>query len=90
MGDYPTTDCYEILGVEQDATYGLSVGSIPSRIDVIKKAYRKLALKWHPGNVFSRVFMRRQESRPNGGGDEAISDDRTCLGGGERKTRISR
>ena len=22
------------------------------RIDVIKKAYRKLALKWHPGNRF--------------------------------------
>ena len=81
MGDYPTTDCYEILGVEQDATYGFSFSVIPSSIDVIKKAYRKLALKWHPGRAFLHVLMRRQESRPNGGGDEAIPDDRTCLGG---------
>ncbi len=26
------------------------------RIDVIKKAYRKLALKWHPGNYVLREF----------------------------------
>ena len=26
------------------------------RIDVIKKAYRKLALKWHPGNFILREF----------------------------------
>lgn len=26
------------------------------RIDVIKKAYRKLALKWHPGNYILREF----------------------------------
>ena len=83
MGDYPVTDCYEILGVEQDATYGFSFSGIPSSIDVIKKAYRKLALKWHPGRALLRVLMSRQESRPNGGGDEAIPDDRTRLGGGE-------
>ncbi len=35
-------DYYEILGVKRDAT----------KID-IKKAFRKLALKYHPGQFFS-------------------------------------
>ena len=30
------------------------------RIDVIKKAYRKLALKWHPGNYVLRDVYKRQ------------------------------
>ena len=90
MGDYPVTDCYEILGVEQDATYGFSFSGIPSSIDVIKKAYRKLALKWHPGRALLRVLMSRQESRPNGGGNEAVSDDWTCMGGREREIWIRR
>ncbi len=38
-------DYYEILGVKRDAT----------KID-IKKAFRKLALKYHPGQFSSHIF----------------------------------
>ena len=33
---------YEVLGISRDANN-----------DEIKKAYRKLALKWHPGNLMN-------------------------------------
>ena len=31
--------------------------TITVRIDVIKKAYRKLALKWHPGNILANNII---------------------------------
>lgn len=37
MSNFDSDDYYEILGVKSDATAAQ-----------IKKAYRKLALKWHP------------------------------------------
>ncbi|KAK8806751.1 hypothetical protein WA588_005553, partial [Blastocystis sp. NMH] len=63
MGDYPTTDCYEILGVEQDAT-----------IDVIKKAYRKLALKWHPDKNPDRMEEATKQFQMIGRAWEILSD----------------
>ena len=36
-------DYYEVLGVDRSAP-----------ADAIKKAYRKLALKWHPDKVITR------------------------------------
>lgn len=37
----PTVEPYQVLGIEKTAT-----------ADQVKSAYRKAALKWHPGNDF--------------------------------------
>jgi DnaJ family protein C protein 9 len=45
----PSVDPYEVLGLDQNAT-----------ADDVKKAYRKLALKHHPGRyAFFRLFLLR-------------------------------
>lgn len=45
----PTIDPYEVLGLERDAT-----------ADQIKTAYRKAALKNHPGMTFPSLFSCSQ------------------------------
>lgn len=40
------TDYYELLNVSEDVTYKFL---IINREDELKKSYRKLALKYHPG-----------------------------------------
>lgn len=42
-------DYYEVLGVSDDATYEKHILLVFDRDDELKKNYRKLALKWHPG-----------------------------------------
>lgn len=46
-------DYYEVLGVSEDATYEDDIIMIFNRDDELKKSYRKLALKWHPGIDYS-------------------------------------
>lgn len=41
----PAIDPYEVLGLEAEAT-----------ADDVKKAYRKLALKYHPGELLARAI----------------------------------
>jgi DnaJ family protein C protein 9 len=42
IGDEPPSiDPYEVLGLEKEAT-----------ADDVKKAYRKAALRWHPGRCY--------------------------------------
>ncbi len=42
MADIHSEDYYVVMGIERDAD-----------VNVIKKAYRKLAIRWHP---VSRIF----------------------------------
>lgn len=42
MANIHSSDYYEVMGINKDAT-----------IEVIKKAYRKLAIRWHPVIIFS-------------------------------------
>ena len=46
MDEPPSINPYEVLGVEKDA-----------KADEIKSAYRKQALKHHPGEFFSGVLF---------------------------------
>lgn len=49
----PKRDHYEVLGVKKDSS---TTG--------IKKAYKKLALQWHPVIYLPRIKTRQESKRP--------------------------
>lgn len=56
-------DCYEVLGIEKS-----------SNLDQIKKAYKKLAMKWHPDKNPDNMQAAKQKFREISEAYEVLSD----------------